>query len=748
MKKYFSIVALISLVYLGLVMPAHAQTVLPDLKPTSLQLTDVNGTPKSTFQVGEAIYVSVTIQNAGGQSPDPGDKSTYETFYKNRASQVTGCNISSDPGNFYLQNGLFSAQQTNTWQSFPGGRKDYLFPGVRSWKMTTPGTYKAWVYVDYDCRISESNESNNQISTSYTIVTTPVLATTPTPTAIPPIATPIPTIIPAVTTGVLPTGSLPATAVAAATDLPQEGSWIHDTEVTTTGKNAARAGMLLDWTLRDYKWASDSAYTNNPLVPLWLVIQRIVYALFLFVVLVTAFILIVTRGRSLTAKRFLPRFFLVVLLVTFSFSLVQFLYQIIDIFQGFFLKNPAGQVISQKDLLYVGFNYQSFQGLRVFGQAYDESAFISLLLVKLTAFTYYAMVILLIFRKIILWFLIIVSPVFPLLLLFYPLRNTAKVWIGEFFRWLLYAPLFAIFLSGLVRLWHSGLPLVFNFTGVGSDASTIYPTAINILLGGPGQAIGLHNSVNLPDTFALYLVALLMLWTVIILPFILLQIFLDYMMAFNYQNNPFIKQMYTMLSNRPIPPFSPLPPTTPPPASAGLARSLPFARKFEIPKTTGLAKDIPRTAAQTVTRPTLVTRNNQTEISRLTNLSIPTMRDIARYESTRLSRDVTSKQEIERMKQTLVSIANPASVTSTTERDRFRMIRERLVTAGQQGNSVATTILNAATTYTTYNSQSSSLSQQTQQLVQHLASLLTSSCVSIFGEVADCTDLLGAVCTS
>ena len=241
--------------------------------------------------------------------------------------------------------------------------------------------------------------------------------------------------------------------------LPAEGAWIIDPEVTTVGKNASRSGMLLDWTLRDYKWSSDTSYTNNPLTPFWLIIQRIVYSLFLFVLLVTAFILIVTRGKSLSAKRFLPRFLLVVLLVTFSFSLVQFLYQIVDIFQGFFLKNPKGEIISSHDLLFIGFDYRTFQGLRVFGESYNESAFISLLLVKLTSFTYYVMAILLIFRKIILWFLIIISPVFPLLLLFYPLRNTAKIWIGEFFRWLLYAPLFAILLSGLVRLWSTGLPL-------------------------------------------------------------------------------------------------------------------------------------------------------------------------------------------------------------------------------------------------------------------------------------------------
>lgn len=498
--------------------------------------------------------------------------------------------------------------------------------------------------------------------------------------------------------------------IGGAATLPQEGSWITDNEVTKIGKNAVRSGNLLDWTLQDYQWASSLAqqYSTSSLVSFWLTIQRIVYALFLFVVLVTAFMLIITRGRSLSAKRFLPRFFMVVLLVTFSFSLVQFLYQIVDIFQGFFLKNPQGQIISSKDLLYIGFDYKNFQGIRVFGASYDESALMSLLLVKLTAFTYYVMAILLIFRKIILWFLIIISPVFPLLLLFYPLRNTAKIWVGEFFRWLLYAPLFAIFLSGLVKLWQSpfGLPLLFNFNEAGVNET--YPTAVNILLGGPGQKVFLHNSLNLPDTFALYLVALLMLWVVIILPFILLQIFLDNLMAFNYRDNPLMRQMYTFMNTRaglpPKPPILPAGPLAP----AGLARTVPFGRRMQIPSSANLAKNIPISASQMQSIPRSVSQamNKKMEVMNLTNLSIPSMRDIARFETAKLSKDTRFQQQVFRTKETLVQVANPESSSSSVERDRFKQIREKLVTQVGQGNQVASTVLNAATTYNNYKNAS------------------------------------------
>src|SRR3989344_2840393 len=194
-------------------------------------------------------------------------------------------------------------------------------------------------------------------------------------------------------------------------------------------------------------------------------------------------------------------------------------------------------------------NYTDFEGLRRFGQEYDESAFITLLLVRLTAITYYVMTGVLLIRKIILWFFIVLSPVFPLLLFFRPVRNTGKIWIGEFFRWLLYAPLFAIFLHGLVVLWKSGtgIPLAFNFAGA-KAGEVIYPTAVNILIGGPGQQIFYNsptnsNSVNLQDTFALYVVALLMLWVVIILPFLLLKIFLDFLNNFSFGESVLIKQL-------------------------------------------------------------------------------------------------------------------------------------------------------------------------------------------------------------
>jgi len=483
---------------------------------------------------------------------------------------------------------------------------------------------------------------------------------------------------------------------------PQDGTWVSDPEVTFVGKVGARAGELLNWTLQNYNWSFISG-GQNPLTGFWAIIRNIVYAFIAIFVLITAFVLIVTRGKNITVMRFIPRFILIILLVTFSFALAQFLYQIIDIVQGFFLKDPTGvnQFISQQNLLNIGFDYKSFAGYRFYGSQFDESAFISLLLVKLTAVTYYVMSGILLLRKIILWFFIIISPIFPLLILYSPIRNTAKIWIGEFFRWLLYAPIFAILLSGLVHIWMSGIPLKFNFNN-----TITYQPAINILLGGPGQALSLVNSVSNKDSFAQYIVALLMLWAVIILPFLLLQIFLDYMNTISIGENKWVNQFASTGSSfigrgRNVTP-EPQPPLSSQPT--GMARSIPFTSKIEIPETN--VRNISSQIAN------LHSVQSSSEILRLTSLSVPTMRDIARYETSAISSDISRHAEIARVHETLERIANPAVISTPLEKQKYDMVKEKLVVEGQKGNYLATSILSAASTISTTASSTSVLSKQ------------------------------------
>lgn len=572
----------------------------------------------------------------------------------------------------------------------------------------------------------------------------------------------------------------PAASGAAGTTLGQEdpgsqaiigqggsgaGAWQPDAEVTFTGKLAARSEDVLDWLLENYQW-SNIAQTSTPFDKLWEFVRNTVFAILGLFILAGAFLMIITRGRSLTVKRLIVRFVMVLILVIFSFSIVRTIYALTDIVQGFFLVLPQedgqSRTISTQDLLNVAFSYTEFKGFRRIGPEFNESAITSLLLIKATAATYYTMFIILIIRKVILWFFILVSPIFPLLLFFKPIRNTAKIWIGEFFRWVLYAPLFAIFLRGVVEIWKfgvgtnnaTGVPLDFktDLAGTTTTAGQVdYPTAINILLGGPGQLVLGNNNVNFRDTFVLYLVALLMLWMVIILPWILLRIFLDYFNGANFGESNLVKYLarngvppsgpYRAPGLYP-PPGSPNAPMAPPPGTAGMAKSIPLTKFKHTPvaemqqnmmqeavrqqetafeqgmSSRSSVSGIGAGAVSTGRIGTLNTNvaNIQTgamyasnllnvsdaqssqivEALGLAGLTIPTMGDIAKYEAASMQKGGTSKEEFNKLNEVLSRIAGTSTLTSPGEREKFTAIKARLITESKKGNAVAKSVVDAA----------------------------------------------------
>ena len=504
------------------------------------------------------------------------------------------------------------------------------------------------------------------------------------------------------------------------------GTWVVDNEVTFVGKTAARAGAFLDWTLENYKWVQ-LGNEGNPLIPFWIIIRNLVYAFFALFILSTAFLMMITRGSNISLQKFIPRFVGILLLVTFSFGMVQIIYQLTDITQGFFLRNPdpataaQRQTISQENLLNIAFKYEDFVGYKRVDSLTDESAFMTLLLTRLTAVTYYAMAAMLIIRKIVLWFFIIISPIFPLLLFYWPIRNTAKIWIGEFFRWVLYGPLFAVLLAGLVSLWQSTIPL-FSYQPTGTivtkTATPVYQTAVNILLGGPRQTIGLASSVNLPETFALYTICLMMLWAVMILPFILLRIFLDYLFSLALNDAPGMKQFIalsnTMLNRQPL---SPVPPPSPPSFPTGKALSLPFGRKLQLPFSEPITQSVtPASQAKSLPqarslRQTVSTQQQQqqatpvirsTEVSRLNEVlkqiqvAIPTMRDIARYDTSQIKTITATQTSTPVSVQNLQQISNPQLAKTPVERQQFERIRETLRNESQRGNQFANVVLQAS----------------------------------------------------
>lgn len=139
-----------------------------DLIVTSFQLTDSLGSVKTAFKVNEPIYVKVAFKNQGVLAVSSPDGMTYSTFYKNK-STTASINSASDPVNFYIAGENLASNTSIEYGSFPSHLKISNFNGIRSWSMPSVGTYTARVFVDYDGRITESSNSNNQATVKYTV---------------------------------------------------------------------------------------------------------------------------------------------------------------------------------------------------------------------------------------------------------------------------------------------------------------------------------------------------------------------------------------------------------------------------------------------------------------------------------------------------------------------------------------------------------------------------------------------------
>ena len=327
-------------------------------------------------------------------------------------------------------------------------------------------------------------------------------------------------------------------------------SFVQDPRVTFSGKFASRASNFLDWALGDYNWASPNSGSKAPLAEAWNQNRNLVYLSLVAFIMTAGFIMIASRGKSVSASRFLPTLLFIAIAVTFSYSLIRLLYQLTDIVSLFFLHDPAHNPLGAGSLLKIDppGGYVNFTGYRLADPVYDESVFSTLSLIELTAITYYILGAILLFRKIVLWFFILLSPFFPFIAFFPPMRNTAVAWSKHFFRWLLYGPIFAILFSGLIFIWTAGIPLKFDFTGLGKFQLIAYPTATNIYLAGPTQLGSPNNSLNTVDSYAYFIVALLMLWVVIVLPYFLSKVSFDYMKnlaATHLATNQFVQSVAT-----------------------------------------------------------------------------------------------------------------------------------------------------------------------------------------------------------
>lgn len=473
-------------------------------------------------------------------------------------------------------------------------------------------------------------------------------------------------------------------------DNPHLDFWVEDPEVTSLGKGGERSREFLLWAL------TRQSIDDHPVIlDTWKLSQNIALFLILIIVIIMGIGIIVGQqgigfmgssfSYSVELTPLIMRIAALLLFVIFSARIVLIFIQLSDVMMEFFIRT-----LGVRDLFNIYFNeasgaakdmtqqlvtsekaYKEFLGCTNWNINNQEMVTTSKALIRFTNMTYYFIGGMLILRKVVLWFLLMVAPFLAILAPFVFIRNTGWIWIGVFFQWIFYGPLMALFLGGLANIWNSKsvhIPYIFDFSRTNDMAQVVYPTSINILYGGPAQQLKIFNTSNYVDTFAEYIISLIMLWTVLILPWWLLRIFRDYCCDGIYSMKNILMSMYDQMRTNPGGPNGPTP-TPAPTGTTSTARELPTNIKQPADMKIKLetVQDIKQAQTQ--------------QIVRSISMEASSIKDVARMETN----DVTRQQ----VTQNLNQLQNPFNAETPTERQRIMNLRNEVQQRAQKGDVLA-----------------------------------------------------------
>ncbi len=450
--------------------------------------------------------------------------------------------------------------------------------------------------------------------------------------------------------------------------------WIEDPAVTDQGKADDRARQFIYWV------TTHAGIDNHPvLTKVWGTARNLSY---FFVILTAALlglgIIIGQRTNFETGIKLWPavtKILLAILYITFSATIVITIVQLSEILMKFFIENLGGQ-----DLFNIYFsgvsqekNYVDFVGCRDLNIRVQEAAKTEMIMLKLTNGSYYFMGGMLLIRKVILWFLLFVSPFLAILLSFVFIKNVGMIWIGVFFQWVFYGPLLALFLGGMAAIWKFGIPFVFDFSRVDTAAGYIYPTAISLLYGGPAQNLTVTNNGNYIDTYVEYIITLIMLWAVTIFPWWLLRIFRDYCCEG-------INAMKNMMLSAINPNKGGTPPSIVPPVdlNSNLSTSLKISQQTE----TSVRKRIETVEEIKKARTEEITQSLSIKASKIT--------DVAHFETNKTTNETVNKN--------INYLKNPIQAPTSAERQKYMNIRSELSSRAAKSDIEARQIIGVFST--------------------------------------------------
>ncbi len=494
--------------------------------------------------------------------------------------------------------------------------------------------------------------------------------------------------------------------------------WVEDPKITEQGKADERARQFLYWVL------STNAIDQAPILgTIWRTTAMIAFFGVVIVAAIFGIGYIVSRRTNYNFNiQIWPtviKLGMMLLYIAFSSAIVFLLIQLSEVMMSFFIDTLGGSKLFN---IYFSTNadttgsaigqtersYMDFIGCRDLNIRVQEGINAEIFLLKLTNVTYYVMGVMLILRKILLWFLLFVSPFLALLMPFVLIRNIGWIWIGVFFQWLFYGPLLALFLYANSTIWENGIPFGFDFSRTGTSDGYVYPTGIIITYGGPaqklansgGQPIGALNNGNYIDTFAEYVITLIMLWAVTFFPWWLLRIFRDYCCEGIYAMKNILMAMYDQMRG---PSKGPSPSTPPNLPSLKLDTDIPVNTNINV--SLGSMEQIKKTLTR--------------DLTKSLNLQATKMIDIARME--------TNQQTKQMVNQNLTYLSQPAKLQKPAERQQFMNLRSELFARAIKSDAAAQHILGSIST-----SESEKIRVR-QEIIKSLPQTITVSVEQITG---------------
>ena len=448
--------------------------------------------------------------------------------------------------------------------------------------------------------------------------------------------------------------------------------WAEDAEITALGKASERSRQFIFWAIS--RGSVDQAI---PLKQIWSMNRNIALSFMILVSAVLGLAIALSArlrsGYKFSVQSAIMKVGLSVLYIALSATIVFTLVALSEIIMRFFIETLGGDRVFNT---YFGsrsgeLNYVDFVGCRDLNIRVNEGANTEIFLLKVSIITHYMMGIMLILRKILLWFLLLVSPFLPLLLSFPLIRNTGRIWIGVFFQWIFYGPLFALFFGTTAKLFFDGIPFIFDFSRIERAIGYVYPTAIIITYGGPAQRLNGLNNANYIDTFAEYIISLVLWWAATWFPWWLLRIFRDDCCDGIYA----IKNAIYGYFDKPTKPS----PSTPPPPNRPPKFDLPPPEPLQIrPDTKSRDTRDQKVPTVSLENFNMVRQAKTTDIIATLNLQATTLKDVAKLE--------TSKTLITTAKQNFSMLSNPLTAQTATDRQKFLNLRTELFTRASTKN--------------------------------------------------------------